>query len=83
MNKRLCKSRDDRIVAGVCGGLAEFFGLDSTIIRVIWAVMIFMGGSGLMLYIICAVIIPNDTDGRSFYQNPSYRSDEDDANGWR
>ena len=83
MNRRLCKSRDDRIVAGVCGGLAEFFGLDPTIIRVIWAVMICMGGSGLLLYIICAIVIPNDTDGRSSYQNRSYQDDQNDANGWR
>ena len=82
MNKRLCKSRNDRIVAGVCGGLAQFFGLDSTIIRVIWAVMICMGGSGLLLYILCAVVIPNNDDGSS-YQTPSYRDNQDDANGWR
>ena len=45
--------------------------------------MILMGGSGLALYIVCAIIIPNDTDGRSIYQDPSYRGDDDDANGWR
>ena len=83
MRKTLYKSRNDRMVAGVCGGLAEYFGLDSTLIRIVWAVMILMGGSGLALYIVCAIIIPNDTDGRSIYQDPSYRGDDDDANGWR
>ena len=59
--KRLHKSRNDRVLAGVCGGIAEFFGIDPTLVRLAWAVMIFFGGSGLLLYIICALIIPNDT----------------------
>ena len=58
--KRLYKSRNDRVLAGVCGGIAEFFGIDPTLVRLAWAVMIFFGGSGLLLYIICALIIPND-----------------------
>ena len=56
--KRLHKSRNDRVLAGVCGGIAEFFGIDPTLVRLAWAVMIFFGGSGLLLYIICALIIP-------------------------
>lgn len=68
------------MVAGVCGGLAEYFGLDSTLIRIVWAVMILMGGSGLPLYIVCAIIIPNDTD-RNYYHD--YQDDQRDANGWR
>ena len=49
--KRLHKSRNDRVLAGVCGGIAEFFGIDPTLVRLAWAVMIFFGGSGLLLYI--------------------------------
>ena len=47
--KRLHKSRNDRVLAGVCGGIAEFFGIDPTLVRLAWAVMIFFGGSGLLL----------------------------------
>ena len=69
------------MVAGVCGGLAQYFGLDSTLIRIVWAVMILMGGSGLALYIVCAIIIPNDTDGH--YYHHDYNDDQGDSNGWR
>lgn len=55
--KTLRKSRDRRI-AGVCGGIAEYFGWDPTIIRIIWAVMIFCYGTGLLAYIIAAIIMP-------------------------
>ena len=70
--KRLHKSRNDRVLAGVCGGIAEFFGIDPTLVRLAWAVMIFFGGSGLLLYIICALIIPNDT-GDTYYVPPRTR----------
>lgn len=55
--RTLRKSRDRRI-AGVCGGIAEYFGWDPTIIRIIWAVMIFCYGTGLLAYIIAAIIMP-------------------------
>lgn len=84
--KRLHKSRNDRVLAGVCGGIAEFFGIDPTLVRLAWAVMIFFGGSGLLLYIICALIIPNDT-GDNYYgssQNQGMNMDgTDQSGGWR
>ncbi len=80
MKKALHKSRTDRMVAGVCGGLAEYFGLDATLIRIVWAVMILMAGSGLPLYIVCAIIIPNDTDG--YYNQNNYQDNQRDSNGW-
>ena len=55
--RTLRKSRDRRI-AGVCGGIAEYFGWDPTIVRIIWAVMIFCYGTGLLAYIIAAIIMP-------------------------
>ena len=83
--KRLHKSRNDRVLAGVCGGIAEFFGIDPTLVRLAWAVMIFFGGSGLLLYIICALIIPNDTgDNYGPSQNQGMNMDgTDDNGGWR
>ena len=56
-NKKLYRSRTDRKIAGVCGGLAEFIGIDPTIIRVIWA-LVSLSGAGLIAYLICALIIP-------------------------
>ena len=54
----LRKSRTDQMIAGVCGGLAEYFGVDSTMVRLAWAICVVFGGPGLLLYIIAAIIIP-------------------------
>lgn len=59
-NKKLKKSRTDRKLCGVCGGLAEYLNMDSTIIRLIWALLIFAAGTGLLAYIIAAIIMPED-----------------------
>lgn len=62
-NRKLYRSIKDRKLAGVCGGLAEFFGLDATIIRVLWVVISFFLGffmGGLIIYLIVALIVPND-----------------------
>ena len=58
MNKRLYKSEDNRVLCGVCGGLGEFLGIDPTIIRLIWALLCVLAGTGLLIYIIAAIIIP-------------------------
>lgn len=59
MNERLYKSRDNRMVDGVCGGIAEYFGIDPTLVRLGWVVFCAMGGSGFLAYIIAAIIIPS------------------------
>ena len=56
--KKLLRSRDNSKIAGVCGGLAEYIGMDATILRVIWAVLCLGYGVGLMAYIVCALVIP-------------------------
>jgi len=58
MEKKLYKSRTDTKIAGVCGGVAEYFGLDATWVRIGWAVLILFAGTGLLLYIICAIVMP-------------------------
>ena len=57
---RLHKSARDKKIAGVCGGIAEFLGVDPTIIRVVWAVLAFGWGAGVLLYIICALVLPEE-----------------------
>lgn len=59
MNKKLYKSNTNKMICGVCGGLGEFLGVDPTIIRLVWAVLGLMGGTGIVAYLIAAVIIPN------------------------
>ena len=58
MNRRLYRCRHDRRLAGVAGGVAEFFDLDPTLIRVLFFLSIFLGGMGLLLYIGMAIIVP-------------------------
>ena len=58
--KRLYKSNYDKKLDGVCGGIAEYFGLDSTLVRLGWVALTLFGGSGVLLYIIAAVIIPRE-----------------------
>jgi phage shock protein C len=58
MNRRLYRCRHDRRLAGVAGGVAEFFDLDPTLVRLVWVVSIFFGGIGLFLYIAMAIIVP-------------------------
>lgn len=59
MNKKLYKSDTDKKIAGVCGGIAEYFNIDSTIVRLIWALVSLAYGTGIIAYIICAFIIPD------------------------
>ena len=58
MEKRLYRSRSDRMIWGVCGGLAKYFDMDPTIVRVITALSIFLGGVGIWAYIILAIVVP-------------------------
>ncbi|EAF5052344.1 PspC domain-containing protein [Listeria monocytogenes] len=59
--KKLYKSSSQRMIAGVCGGLAEYFGIEVTIIRLLWAGAVLFFGTGILLYIIAAIIIPKAT----------------------
>lgn len=61
--KKLYKSRRDRKIAGVCGGIGEYFGIDSTIVRLIWLFLALFVGSGILAYIIAALVIPDIPDG--------------------
>lgn len=58
MNKKLYRSSSNRMIVGVCGGIAEYFDLDPTLVRVGWVLFSALGGSGLLAYIICAIVIP-------------------------
>lgn len=57
-DKKLTKSANNRMLCGVCAGIGEYLGIDPTVIRLIWVLITFMGGAGLIAYIIAAIIIP-------------------------
>ena len=56
--KKLIRSATDRKLAGVCGGIGEYFGVDPTMVRIGWVVFCLLGGSGVLAYFLCALIIP-------------------------
>ena len=60
--KRLYLSNVDKKICGVCGGVGEYFGIDSTVIRVVWAILGLVYGTGLLAYIIAALVIPRSPD---------------------
>lgn len=65
MGKKLFKSSTDRKVGGVCGGIAEYFDIDSTIVRLGWLITIFCFGGGILAYLIAMFVIPNEP--RDYY----------------
>ena len=58
--KKLYKSNANKMVAGVCGGIAEYFNIDPTLVRLGFVAISFFFGSGLLVYIIAAIIIPSE-----------------------
>jgi phage shock protein C len=57
-SRKLYRSKTNRQLAGVCGGLAEYFNLDATLIRVLFVLLAVLGGSGLVLYVAMWIIVP-------------------------
>ena len=63
MQKRLFKSTKNVMVCGVCGGIAEFFGIDPSLVRILWVLLTIPSvGISIVAYIACALILPKDTD---------------------
>jgi phage shock protein C len=57
--KRLYKSNSNRMISGVCGGIAEYINIDPTIVRLLWVAFCFVGGAGVIAYIIAAIVMPS------------------------
>jgi phage shock protein PspC (stress-responsive transcriptional regulator) len=66
--RRLIRPADDRVVAGVCSGLARYFGLDPLVYRIAFAALILLGGSGLILYAAAWLVIPDERRGESLVE---------------
>jgi len=62
--RRLYRSGRDKVLGGVCGGIAEYLGIDPVVIRILWIIMCFLWGVGILLYIICWIIIPRNPKHR-------------------
>jgi len=62
MQKKLYRSVKDRKLAGVCGGIAEYLNMDPTVVRILWAIISLFAFVGVIAYIVCAFLIPEDTN---------------------
>ena len=60
MDKKLYKDHSNKKLCGVCSGIARFFGLDPTVVRLALVLFCILGGSGILAYIICALVIPDE-----------------------
>lgn len=59
-NRRLYRKRSDRVIAGVCSGLGDYFDIDPVIARLVFVFLVFAGGAGLLAYIVLAVVLPEE-----------------------
>lgn len=63
MQKKLYRSKSNRMIVGVCAGVAEYFNIDPTVVRVAWAIASIFAFAGVIAYIVCAFVIPEKPDG--------------------
>jgi len=69
-NKRLVRTREGRVIAGVCAGIAAYFGIDPTLVRLAFAVFTIFGGAGILIYLIAWIVIPEEGgDGSSIAES--------------
>jgi len=62
MSKKLYRSKKDKKIAGVCGGIAEYFDVDSTLVRLFTVLTLLLGGAGVVAYIIAWIIVPENPE---------------------
>lgn len=79
MEKKLYRSRTDKKIAGVCGGIAAYFGIDATLIRLAFVIFCLMGGSGVLIYIICALVMKEEPKDNGY---TPYQDVNGQNNGW-
>ena len=58
MQKKLMRSRNETMIAGVCGGLGEYFGVDPTLMRLVFVLLALLGGHGVLVYLILWIVMP-------------------------
>lgn len=61
-SKKLYRIPEEGMLSGVCAGLAEYFNVDVTIIRLLWVLTLFVAGTGILAYLVCAIVIPKKKD---------------------
>jgi len=72
--QRITRSQSDRLLTGVCGGVADYFSIDPTMVRLIWIFFTLFGGSGLLAYIIATLLIPDSNSQERYFKLDSLKS---------
>ena len=72
MNKKLYKNKAQGKICGVCAGIAVFFEIDVTIIRILWLVAVFAVGTGLLAYLACAIVMPDKSQIENDFNKNNY-----------
>lgn len=62
MEKKLYKVEEGKKLCGVCGGIAEYFNVDPTLVRLAWVLLVFCAGTGIFAYFIAAIVMPNKSE---------------------
>lgn len=78
--RTLYRSRKNRIIAGVCGGIGEYLDIDPAIIRVAWLLLTFLGGMSIIVYILAWVVIPDEKTKKNVIEEWSSKKDEEKSN---
>ena len=58
--KKLTRPQTNRVIAGVCAGIGNYFSIDPVVVRIVWVLFSLMGGTGLLAYLVCLIIMPED-----------------------
>jgi len=80
--KRLYRSKKDKIIGGVCGGIGEYFNIDPVLIRILWLFFTFVGGAGILAYIIAWVVIPLSQEKVETASDEENKAQEEDKSGF-
>lgn len=75
--RRLRRSRTDRVIAGVCGGIGQYFGVDTVLVRIAFVVLAIAGGSGVLLYVVAWVLMPEVPEGEEVVEEAGRERTED------
>jgi phage shock protein C len=80
MNKKLYRSQKERMIGGVCGGLAEYFNIDPTLVRLAFVILAIAGGPGILIYLVLLMLVPEATTQNSYVQKqPQSSVSEEDV----
>ena len=79
MNKKLYRSTKDKMLGGVAAGLAEYFDIDPTLVRVLFVVTLFLGGTGILAYIILWIVVPEEPIVIPFAGTPDEKTEKENA----